>query len=329
MSRSTTVEVAADPRADRPLPGTSPVVAFARRNRLLLAIPLATMVLGIVIAFARSTRYTSNASFLPATSSRSSPLSSLGAQFGITLPAADAAQSPAFYVDLLTSETVLRQVLRRPYQVSSDVPAKPLSQILEISESTPARTEDATVRKLHSLISTSANAKTGVVRVKVEAPSPLLAYQLTSELLSAIDRFNNERRKTGARAERQFAEKRLQEINGELAVAEEQLLAFRAHNRDLRSDSPARLVESQLQRKVGLLTQIQATVSQSYEQSQMDEVRDTPLISVIEAPTVPSRPDSRGTTRLGLTGLFLGLLLALAWGLSADAVRSPRQEMGR
>jgi uncharacterized protein involved in exopolysaccharide biosynthesis len=307
------------------------VVRVVRQNRrLFLLLPLALAFVGALIAVFTPITYTSAATFMPTTASRSSgALASLGAQFGLALPGNDPSQSPAFYVDLLQSEVLLGQLLRREYQAAPDAPKRALADLYEVQGKTPAERDDNTIRKLKREVTAAANQKTGVVKVSVRAPTAYLAQQVATELLGALDRFNNERRRSGARAERQFTEQRLRTVTDELRQAEDRLLDFRTRNLDFRSASRLQVEETRLQRNVGLLTQLQSSLAQGFEQARIDEVRDTPLISPIEAPSRPVRRDSRGLVRLALTGGVLGLMLALALSLTGRALAPRRPPSGQ
>ena len=46
-----------------------------------------------------------------------------------------------------------------------------------------------------------------------------------------------------------------------------------------------------------------------YEQARIDEVRNTPVITVVEPPDLPTRPNPRRTVLKGLLGLIVGLLM--------------------
>jgi len=49
-------------------------------------------------------------------------------------------------------------------------------------------------------------------------------------------------------------------------------------------------------------------MAQAYEQARIDEVRNTPLITVIDQPVPPALPEPRGWLLKFLLGLILGLL---------------------
>jgi len=56
------------------------------------------------------------------------------------------------------------------------------------------------------------------------------------------------------------------------------------------------------------------TVAQSNEKTKIDEVRNTPVITVIEKPSLPARADGRGLVKFGLLAIVLGVLAAIGIG---------------
>jgi hypothetical protein len=52
-------------------------------------------------------------------------------------------------------------------------------------------------------------------------------------------------------------------------------------------------------------------LAQAYEQARIEEVRNTPVITVVESPELPAIHDPRGRALMGLLGIFLGGVLGL------------------
>jgi uncharacterized protein involved in exopolysaccharide biosynthesis len=50
----------------------------------------------------------------------------------------------------------------------------------------------------------------------------------------------------------------------------------------------------------------------------MEEARDTPVIMIIEKPSLPSRPDPRGVGKFGALAGICGLLLGIGAGVLLD-----------
>jgi uncharacterized protein involved in exopolysaccharide biosynthesis len=103
-------------------------------------------------------------------------------------------------------------------------------------------------------------------------------------------------------------EARLAEARTELVDAENRLATFLERNRRYQ-DSPELTFEAaRLQRQVDLQQQVYASLAQAYEKARIDEVRNTPVLSVVDSPDV--LPGGRGLVRRALLGALLGAALA-------------------
>jgi uncharacterized protein involved in exopolysaccharide biosynthesis len=67
--------------------------------------------------------------------------------------------------------------------------------------------------------------------------------------------------------------------------------------------------------------QVYVTLAQAYEQAKLDEVRNTPVITVVEEPEAPVRPDPRGVVTSGILGGLAGVAVGLAIAFARRAVR--------
>ena len=135
-------------------------------------------------------------------------------------------------------------------------------------------------------------------------------------------------RQTRARAERTFAEGRQAEALAELRAAESDLLEFLTTNRDV-TGSPALVARRErLQREVTMRQTVYTSLRQSYEQSRLEEVRDTPTITVVEDALLPARPDSRKLLQKLVLASAIGLLLGgfLALVLARRGPAMPARE---
>jgi uncharacterized protein involved in exopolysaccharide biosynthesis len=295
--------------------------AVLRYRRLVGTIALSAAILMGVLVLLRPRTYTASASFTPTvTRTALSGLGALAAQVGVTVPTSDGNQSPAFYADLLRSRTVLAPVAQIPvhfawggrdYQGTFvDLSRAPGVDSLQRL--------DAAVRRLRAAMVVSVSARTGVVRVETTTRYPALSVILTDSAIGLLNNFNVESRRSQASAQRQFLEERLASVSQELEAAEDALRDFTKRNRgDLRTAPELLLQQERLNRAVSLRVQVYGGLAQALEQAKLDEIRDTPLITIIERAQLPVRPDARGlmiTTVLSfLAGLFIAAVAALLW----------------
>ena len=70
--------------------------------------------------------------------------------------------------------------------------------------------------------------------------------------------------------------------------------------------------------------QVFTTLTQSYEEVRLREVRDTPVITMIEAPTARIMPEPRGRVMM----VFIGGLLGAAFGILLVAISAQMRREG-
>jgi uncharacterized protein involved in exopolysaccharide biosynthesis len=325
-SRMTDGTVALDRADDDEGPTLLGVANLVLRYRRFFAAVLAISILLFVgLHLVQSRSYTSSASFIPQSKSQSSNLAGLAANFGLSLPGGDAAQSPQFYVDLLRSREVLLSVADSALRlkVGTEERIAPVSDWLGIKASSTELRRLKTLEALRTAIDATAAPRTGVVSVNVRAPSAALAYGIASRLLDEVNRFNLKRRQSQAASERVFTEQRVADARAQLRTAEDRLQAF--YQANARTEAPLlRLQRDRLERDVGLYQGVYSSLTQALEQSRIDEVRDTPVITIIEPPDVPVLPDSRHLVRWAIVGVIAGLLFAVACVLVRELTRPQR-----
>ncbi|HEX6617594.1 MAG TPA: Wzz/FepE/Etk N-terminal domain-containing protein [Gemmatimonadales bacterium] len=276
------------------------------------AVALAAAVSIITLLIPRT--YTAHSTITPQSRRPMSSLSGLAAQFGLLMPPTEAGQSPAFYADLLTSRELLGDVVDTPFEYPSDtgLVRGTLIDIYRAKGRTPALRRDAAIRRLENDVEANTVQKTGVIEVEVQARNPVLAQRISQRLIELLNDFNLHTRQSQAAAERQFTEQRLGEVRRDLRQAEDALQGFLQRNRDYRNSPQLSFEQDRLQRQMSLEQQLFTTLAEAFEQAKIEEVRDTPVITVVETPEAPVRPDPRGLLRNGLLALFLGAVAGMA-----------------
>lgn len=293
------------------------VFSVALRQRWLVVGTAFVIVLTVIVSTALSRRqYTSSASFVSQGSKQGNAgLSSLAAQLGVTPPSGDATQSPAFYAYLLKSRPILLQAVNTTYVTNTAQGRRvTLTELYGAKGSTAMARQEGALAKLTAESKASYSRETGLVSFSVSSPWPEVSAQIADAVIGAVNKFNLQSRQTSAGAERRFVEKRLQEVAGELHDAENRLQQFKGGNRQFGLGSELTLERDRLAQQVTMRQQVYVSLAQAYEQAKIDEVRDTPVITIVESPRVPVTPDSRHMIRrvllAGILGLLLGLLLA-------------------
>jgi uncharacterized protein involved in exopolysaccharide biosynthesis len=284
-----------------------------RRRRLILGVSLAAALLTAIVTLARHRVYTVSATLMPQETPQmgGGALSGLAAQFGFSLGGSSAGQSPAFYAELLRSRVILDGALSAHYQVRDDGQTRrgTVADLLDIEAKTPGRRHLLARLWLAQNTQVATTRETGLVRLAVTTRWPELSLQIADTLLARLDSFNRERRRTHAGSERAFVEERLSESQERLRVAEQQLLSFLQRNREY-ANSPLLTYEyERLQREVVREQALNTSLAQAFEQAKLEEVRNTPVVTVVEPPELPARPDSRLLLVKLLVALVVGAML--------------------
>ncbi|MBA3341077.1 MAG: hypothetical protein H0T48_04510 [Gemmatimonadaceae bacterium] len=336
------------PRVNEPLgvPPTEPTQSDARRSPLvpeeisvvgLLNVLLRYRVLIILLPLAFGFRaglrsftaplsYTTVAQFMPKGGRGQSQISGIAAQFGIPVSGGEGSQSSQFYMDLLESRPLLSKVADERYTVQRDSTmfTGNLYQIFKVSEPRAAVRRVKVVERLQAAISATTSARTGVITVTVRSSRPELSQQIATNLLEQVNVANLARRQEQAAAERGFVERQMGEKRAELRMAESELGSFLERNRQWRTSPQLTLEQGRLQRAVDMRQSIYTNLLQAYETARIEEVRDLPLITIVEPPEAAVVPDVKGGVRKTLIGMITGLVLAIVLAFVLDRMARNR-----
>ncbi|HEX7117790.1 MAG TPA: hypothetical protein VF212_03335 [Longimicrobiales bacterium] len=330
---STTVEesvlVETPDRATTTTPGSGDDVsllglanAVLRHRRLLVVLPLALAFVVGVSSLLRDRAYSARTTFLPQGSDASGgTVSILGRQLGIDIGAGAPGQSPAFYAYLVTSRAILEELIHSEFTWATEegTVTRPLLDVFAGGGATERERLRRAIDRLAESLVVRVNGPTGLVEIEAKAPDPILAEQILGRVLELINRFNVEQRQSQAAAEARFAGERLETARQEMLEAEDELRSFLEENARFELSPRLQLEYSRLTRRLAMRERLHATLAESYEQARIQQVRNTPVITVVERPEGSGRPMARGTVLRVAVALVAGFVLALLVAFLRDA----------
>jgi len=296
--------------------------------RLLVGIPLAAALLGVIVALVMPRTYVATTSFVPEQPSNTNLPSGLGAlagQFGIALPS-EPSNSPRFYGELVKSRTLLENVLLSsvptPGGASGD--STRLLDLLDRGGKSSADSLYRGVRRLADLVHVNVDTRTNIVGLAVEARDPAVAATVANRFVTLVEQFNSTARRSQARDRRVFVEGQMTRGEEALRAAERELERFYEANRSYRQSPQLMSVEGRLQRQIQVLQEVYLTLRRNYESARIDEVNDVPAITVIDHATAPTRKSKPKRTLIVLGFLLGGGMLGLLAAYFAPEARALR-----
>lgn len=313
-------------------------IVLLRWWRVIVGLGVAGGLLGLTLGLTSARTYKAEATFIPQGTDLSS-IASLSATLGLRAPSAGNVWGPPVYVELLRSDALLAPIAVDTFLVAEERRRAPLMDLLKIQAPDAKQRVEYTVRKLRLLVNVTEDRKLSAVRVSVATEWPSVSFALVNRLVEAVNEFNLQTRKSQATAERKFADEQAAQAELELRNAEDRLQAFLQGNRNvggLGGSPQLTFSKDRLQREVSLREQVYRTLLQAREDARIREVRDTPVITILEAPRLPVLGEPRNSVRKAiLTGLawtVIGVLIAFfSDGLRGLATRQsgPSREFFR
>ena len=306
---------------------------IARRHaRVLLGVPLLAAAVATVVSLLRGPEFVAQARLAPEQSGETGvSLGGLASQLGLA-GVGGSTESIHFYGQLLRSSDLLRAVVAQPLEVDGQSPS--LLDLYGGQGTEEARLREA-VRVLGDKMTIGLEPESSLLTLRTRAPTEALAVATNEALLTQLDVFNQERRQSRAGAERRFLQERLEETRAELELAETELAAFIESNRRFQESPGTALEVEQLRRRVMMASNKNLSLTENFERARLDEVRNTPVITVLENPAGTVRSTGR-RKRDGLFGLLLGTILAVGWVAVAEYLARERaarpelfEELGR
>ena len=162
----------------------------------------------------------------------------------------------------------------------------------------------------------------GLLIISVLMEEPQLAADIANYIANYVKSYISEEMTLQSTKYRIFIEERLKSSKKDLKVIEEKLNRFRKNN-PLSLDTPdLQLERARLIRDVEINQEVYLTLLTQYELAKIEELKETPVINVLDNAEAPIRKDSpkrKLLVILGLiSGLFFGSIITLLKYFTSD-----------
>ena len=294
-----------------------------RHFRTIVAVAIIVAVVAAARAALRDPIYRASASFMPQDNSANG-VQGLAALVGQRVQVSSA-QSPDFYVVLLRSRELLSRIVRDTFVVAEhDGRRENFVDLFHIAGATEQEREEHGVTALRSMTSAASDKITGMVTLSAASKWPSVSLALANAMIVGINEFNQRTRQSQASAERKFVEAQLSTANAELQAAEDDLESFLTSNKAYDNSPQLALRQDRLRRRVVQKQAVANSLTTAFEDAKIRQIRDTPVISIVESAVMPVTPEARGRLKSVLLGAVVGVVLATILIFVAEVTRHAR-----
>lgn len=301
--------------------------AALRRWRLIVGVPALFAVLGVVLALLLPRWYAASAAFVPEARKTALPAAVAGIVGQLGMGFGDQGQSPQFYADVVQTREIVEQVLGERYPLSPGHAAGDsvrLLDFLDVTGDDERQRIEKGVKKLRSHLMVTVNPRTSIVRLRLELRDPVAVAAVTNRFLEALNTFNQRTRRSQAGARRVFVEQRIQDAERELREAENALQGWLMRNRSYQGYPSLEFEHERLERQVQLRRDTYQSLFRQYDEARIEEVNDTPVLTVVEHAVPPARKSRPRRAAFVLVMTALGVLVGVLAALLAEyAARLP------
>lgn len=294
-----------------------------RQRRVVLTVCLVAGAAALVLSLLLPPTYTARTTFVPDASSAQARLTGglsglgglagLAGQLGVSL-GGDVTRSPRFYADVAKSRQILEKVLLTRFpdrSASSGLDSAPLLRMLRVGGKDFADSLQRGVKRLGKQLDVRVDNQTGIVQLEVDARDAVLAASVANRFIELLNAFNTGTRQSRARERRKFVEERVAEGQRTLRQAEDELKRFYETNRSWQQAPQLVFEEGRLRRQVDVQQELYLTLRREYETARIEEVNDTPILTVVDSAAPPRRHSKPKTLVLTTLGLLSGVVLGI------------------
>lgn len=282
------------------------------KRKFIMLVTLITTVVFIGLTFLMTPTYLSSTVILPEMDKgKLGPLGDLAALAGVNI--GGEVIMIKLYPDIIQSDAVLTPIIEKKYKSKFfDKPVN-LYEYFDIEEETPRRTLEVALKSIRSKLKIELSAKTGLLTYSIETKDAQVSADILNTITAELNNFLLTKKTTNASEQRKWIEKRMKEVKQDLEKAENNLKDFREKNRRV-SDSPQLLLEQgRLMREVTLQETISLTLQQQYEVARIEEIKNVPIINVLDEAKPAAEKNSPKRRIFVTVGFLLSFIGAVGY----------------
>jgi tyrosine-protein kinase Etk/Wzc len=151
----------------------------------------------------------------------------------------------------------------------------------------------------------------GLIIITVTTEERQLSADIVNYIASEIKKHITEEIMLQSTKYRQFIEERLKETKLELSISEDKLTEFRSVDSIIKGNPQLELALGRLMRNVEVNQQVYITLKQQYELAKIDELKEKPIINILDKGEAQTLRDKPQRTVITILGFIIGFMMSI------------------
>ena len=257
-------------------------------------------------------------------------LQGLASEYGVNLNVGDFLnEKPSFYIpDIVNSRTLKKAVINNKWKTIEHESIN-LIKYWEIDDTTKfgigkiiesikgrdpyidldSKFMDNAIEKLSEQIFV-VEEESGLIKISVLMEEPKLSSDISNYIANYITQYVSDVMLSYSSTHREFIEERLKYSKDELASSEEELKEFSEKNPFAVDTPELQLQRGRLMRNMEVNQQVYITLRQQYEMARINELKETPVINILDFGEPPSEKSKPRSIFILIMSLLIGSSLA-------------------
>lgn len=299
---------------EKPFPWEQILSAVWLQRKWILIVSFGAAIIALGVTFLISPLYTAQTSILPELTREKTlglaGLSSLAEATGLNVGETPVSK---LYPMIVSSERILQGAIYHKYSTLAYSQPVDLVEYWKIGSGTQNEQFDRALQLLRGRMDINFDTRLGTVSVGVQMEEPQLAADVANQITAELDDYTRTKRKTNATLQREFIETRMQEVESQLEKAERVLKDFRESNRRIEGSPQLMMEQERLSRDVQINSTVFIELKKQFEIAKIEEIKNIPIINVLDAARPPVRKSSPKRAATALTVFVLSLLVSIGY----------------
>jgi len=213
-----------------------------------------------------------------------------------------------YYTAVQKPNLLLKYTIGLPGTILSAIKGKQTESVLPGREKGPLEltSKQQSVNEIISrLISLEVNAKDGLITLSATMPEALAAAQLGQRAQELLQQYITEFKIKKAQTNLDFIQQRYDETSKKYDLAQQRLASFSDRNKNV-SLATSKTDEDRLRSQYNLIYSIYSELAKQLEQAKIQVKQDTPVFTIIEPISVPTKRTKPNRPMILFIWLFLG-----------------------